>query len=203
MPTLTDRQQQVLDVIRAYLQAQGRPPTRQEIAQALGMRSVNAAVNHLKALAKKGYIEMLPGRNHRNIRLCAIAMQESGLPLVGRVAAGAPILAEQNIEMYFQSTEDLFAARADYLLRVQGMSMRDAGIEDGDLLAVRRTPIAEDGQIVVARVDDEVTVKRLRRAQGQISLWPENSDFKPIVIDPQRQELVIEGIGLGVIRQLH
>ncbi|MDH3602314.1 MAG: transcriptional repressor LexA [Candidatus Tectomicrobia bacterium] len=201
MKRLTPRQQQILDLIRSHLQEQGMPPTRQEIARMLGVRSVNGVEDHLKALVRKGYIELLSGRN-RNIRLLQDAGHgQPGLPLVGRVAAGTPILAEQNIEAHY-SGADLFQPRAHYLLRVQGLSMRDAGIGDGDLLAVHRTPEARNGQIVVARLQDDVTVKRFRRQQHRVQLLPENPDFAPIEIDLRTDACVIEGIAVGVIRNL-
>ena len=177
------------------------PPTRLEIARMLEVRSVNAVEDHLKALVRKGYIELLSGRN-RNIRLLQNGGGgEPGLPLVGQVAAGTPILAEQNIEAHYSSA-DLFQPRADYLLRVQGLSMRDAGIGDGDLLAVHRTPEARNGQIVVARLQDDVTVKRFRRQQHRVQLLPENPDFAPIELDLRIDACVIEGIVVGVIRNL-
>jgi repressor LexA len=201
MKRLTPRQQHILDLIRSYLQEQGMPPTRLEIARMLGVRSVNAVEDHLKALVRKGYIELLSGRN-RNIRLLQDAGPgEPGLPLVGQVAAGTPILAEQNIEAHYCSA-DLFQPRAHYLLRVQGLSMRDAGIGDGDLLAVHRTPEARNGQIVVARLQDDVTVKRFRRQQNRVQLLPENPDCAPIEIDLRTDACVIEGIAVGVIRNL-
>jgi repressor LexA len=201
MKRLTPRQQQILDLIRSHLQEQGMPPTRQEIARMLGVRSANAVEDHLKALVRKGYIELLSGRN-RNIRLLQdVGHGEPGLPLVGQVAAGTPILAEQNIEAYYSSA-DLFQPRAHYLLRVQGLSMRDAGIGDGDLLAVHRTPEALNGQIVVARLQDDVTVKRFRQQQHRVQLLPENPDFAPIEIDLRIEACVIEGIAVGVIRNL-
>lgn len=206
MKSLTQRQQQVLDLIRHYLREQGMPPTRVEIAQALGLRSANAVEDHLKALARKGHIEILSGRN-RNLRLLEGRSPEyrsepvAGLPLVGRVAAGTPILAEQNLDGYVTGTE-LFRPRAHYLLRVQGMSMRDAGIADGDLLAVHRTAVARNGQIVVARLEDEVTVKRFEQVRHRVWLRPENPDYAPIEIDLEQHELVIEGLAVGVIRAL-
>jgi len=201
MKRLTPRQQHILDLIRRHVQEQGMPPTRLEIARMLGVRSVNAVEDHLKALVRKGYIELLSGRN-RNIRLLQEAGHgEPGLPLVGQVAAGTPILAEQNIEAHYRSA-DLFQPRAHYLLRVQGLSMRDAGIGDGDLLAVHRTPEARNGQIVVARLQDDVTVKRFRRQQHRVQLLPENPDFAPIEIDLRTDACVIEGIAVGVIRNL-
>ncbi len=194
MSFLTDRQTEILALIRRRLAASGLPPTRAEIAAELGFRSPNAAEEHLRALARKGAIELLPGAS-RGIRL-----PEEGLPVVGRVAAGQPILAEQHIEARYQLDARLFRPRADYLLRVQGQSMREAGILDGDLLAVHRTPEAVNGQIVVARLEEEVTVKRFERRGKQVRLLPENPEFEPIEIDLRRTPLVIEGIGVGVIR---
>ena len=196
MDTLTPRQQQVLALIREHIAAHGLPPTRAEIAQALGFRSTNAAESHLRALARKGVIELVSGSS-RGIRL---AEPSDGLPVVGRVAAGQPILAEQHVETHYRLDPALFRPRADYLLRVRGMSMREAGILDGDLLAVHRTPEASNGQIVVARLDDEVTVKRFRRRGHRVTLLPENPDFAPIEIDLREQPLELEGIGVGVIR---
>jgi repressor LexA len=205
MKQLTPRQQQVLELIRCYLQEQGMPPTRAEMAQVLGLRSANAVEDHLKALARKGYIELLSGRN-RNIRLLAGPVEvperrDVGLPLVGRVAAGTPMLAEQNLQGYYTGAE-LFRPRAHYLLRVQGMSMRDAGIADGDLLAVHRTAEARNGQIVVARLEDEVTVKRFEQVRHRVWLRPENPDYTPMEIDLRQHELVIEGLAVGVIHAL-
>ncbi len=194
MSFLTDRQTEILALIRRRLAESGLPPTRAEIAAELGFRSPNAAEEHLRALARKGAIELLPGAS-RGIRL-----PEEGLPVVGRVAAGQPILAEQHIEARYQLDARLFRPRADYLLRVQGQSMREAGILDGDLLAVHRTPEAVNGQIVVARLEEEVTVKRFERRGKQVRLLPENPEFEPIEIDLRRTPLVIEGIGVGVIR---
>jgi repressor LexA len=195
MTTLTARQAEILELIRASLETTGLPPTRAEIAQALGFRSVNAAEGHLKALARKGVIELMPGSS-RGIRL----IQGTGLPVVGHVAAGSPILAEQHIETHYQIDPRLFTPRADYLLRVRGSSMQEAGILDGDLLAVHRSKEVHNGQIVVARLDDEVTVKRFKRKGNHVSLLPENPEFEPIEIDLTRQALEIEGIGVGVIR---
>ncbi len=194
MNELTPRQEEILQLIREWTETTGFPPTRAEIAQRFGFRSANAAEAHLKALAKKGALELLPGSS-RGIRL-----KDSGLPVVGRVAAGHPILAQESIERRYQLDAGMFHPRADYLLKVQGMSMRNAGILDGDLLAVHRSPDAESGQVVVARLDDEVTVKRLKKRGAIVELLPENPDFAPIVVDLRRQELVIEGIGVGVIR---
>ncbi|NIM29525.1 MAG: transcriptional repressor LexA [Gammaproteobacteria bacterium] len=198
MLPLTPRQSQVLLFIQAFMEQEGFPPTRAEIAEGLGFRSVNAAEDHLKALVRKEAIEILPGTS-RGIRLLGDGA-ETGLPVVGRVAAGQPILAEQNIQRHYQIDNRLFRPRADYLLRVKGMSMRDAGILDGDLLAVHRQPTAESGEIVVARIDDEVTVKRFRRRGNTVRLMPENDAFSPLVVDLRRESLVIEGIGVGVIR---
>lgn len=198
MLTLTARQQQILVFIQEFIASEGFPPTRAEIARALGFRSVNAAEDHLKALARKGAIELLSGAS-RGIRLLG-ASEGDGLPVVGRVAAGAPMLAEQHIDGHYRLDPKLFRPRADYLLRVRGMSMRDAGVLDGDLLAVHRDAEAKNGDIVVARLEDEVTVKRFRRRGGVVRLLPENADFEPIVINLRRQPLVIEGIGVGVIR---
>ncbi len=197
MSILTGRQQQILDWIRGQIEATGRPPTRAEIAAALGFRSVNAAEEHVRALARKGVIVLAPG-SARGIRLPD--RREEGIPVIGRVAAGQPLLAHAHVTAHHQVDPALFRPRADYFLTVVGESMRDAGIRDGDLLAVHKTPTAHDGQIVVARLDDEVTVKRLRRRAGQIMLLPENPAFQPIVLR-DREDWVIEGIGVGVLRQ--
>ena len=199
---LTNRQRQILDLIRRHIRETGFPPSRAEIADELGFRSANAAVDHLKALERKGVIEVQHGVS-RGIRLIGAAADEGSLPLVGRVAAGSPILAEEHIEERHRVDPGLFHPRADYLLRVQGSSMRAAGILDGDLLAVHMTREAENGRIVVARLGDEVTVKRLRRQRGwvhRVHLLPENPDFEPILVDLREQELVIEGVGVGVLR---
>jgi repressor LexA len=198
MKPLTDRQQEILTFIVQFLTQEGFPPTIAEIATAFGVRSTNSIRGHLQALARKGVIELVPAAS-RGIRLLKPAA-EQGLPLIGRVAAGQPILARQHIERYCQLGPELFNKRADYLLRVQGMSMRDAGILDGDLLAVQRTPEASNGRIVVARLDDEATVKRLRLQGSMAYLEPANPDFEVIAIDLQRQTLVIEGVVVGVIR---
>lgn len=201
---LTPRQARVLDLIRRHMARTGLPPTRHEIAAALGFRSPNAAEEHLKALARKGVIELMRGTS-RGIRLLVEeeAVLSPGLPVVGRVAAGAPVLAQEHIEDRLALDPRLFHPRADYLLRVHGMSMRDAAILDGDLLAVHAVPEARDGQIVVARLEDEVTVKRLGRIAGRphaIRLLPENPDFRPIEVDLRRQSLVIEGLVVGLVR---
>jgi len=195
MDDLTPRQAEVLRLIGDFLQSTGFPPTRAEIAKALGFRSANAAEDHLRALERKGFIEMLAGAS-RGIRL----KEQLGLPLVGRVAAGSPILAEEHVQGRYQVDPELFKPRADYLLKVRGLSMRDAGILEGDLLAVHRTAEARSGQIVVARLHDEVTVKRYRRQGSQVQLLPENPDFAPIYVDLRRDPLAIEGIGVGIIR---
>jgi len=198
---LTARQQQILDWIRGYLETTGMPPTRAEIAGGLGFSTPSSAGDHLQALARKGAIEILPGAS-RGLRLKEMpgVPIQGTLPLVGRVAAGQPILAVENIESHHRVDPALFSPRADYLLRVRGASMRDAGIHDGDLLAVHRTSEARSGQIVVARLDDEVTVKRWRRQGRDIVLMPENPDFAPIVVDPSSTSLTVEGIGVGLIR---
>lgn len=198
MLTLTARQQQVLQFIQKFTDSEGFPPTRAEIAQGLGFRSVNAAEDHLKALVKKGAIDILPGTS-RGIRV-RNATHGKGLPLVGRVAAGSPILAAEHIEARYRVDANLFQPRAHYLLRVKGHSMIDAGIEDGDLLAVHRTSEASSGEIVVARLDDEVTVKRFRRRGNVVRLMPENEEFEPIVVDLREDYLEIEGVVVGVIR---
>lgn len=195
--TLTARQSEILDLIRSYVAEEGCPPTRAEIAATLGFRSPNAAEDHLRALERKGAIELVPGAS-RGIRLID---PDYGLPVVGRVAAGEPVLAEQNIEDYCRVDADTFHPRADYLLRVSGDSMKDIGIRDGDLLAVHRTPHAENGQIVVARIDDEVTVKRYRQRGAIVRLLPENPDYEPIRVDLREQPLVIEGLGVGILRK--
>lgn len=199
MNGLTARQQQIFDLIRDHIQTTGYPPTRAEIAEHFGYRSVNAAEQHLKALEKKGMIEIVKGTS-RGIRLMDDSTTDPGLPIVGDVAAGAPILAQQNVEDYLNVDASMFSPPADFFLRVRGDSMRDAGILNGDLLAVRSTPEVRDGAIVVARIDDEVTVKRLKRHRNSVSLLPENADYEPIEVDLTRQELVIEGLAIGVLR---
>jgi repressor LexA len=205
---LTDRQQKVLDWIRRHLESTGMPPTRAEIAAGLGFRTASSAEDHLRALARKGALELTPGAS-RGLRLKDMPELPGtglprGLPIIGRVAAGNPILATEHIEAHVRVDPTLFAPRADYLLRVRGQSMRDAGILDGDLLAVHRTADARSGQIVVARLSgqggDEVTVKRLKRRGRELMLVAENPDFAPIVIDPKRAALTIEGIAVGLVR---
>ena len=195
MDALTARQAQILKLIEEYTEHSGYPPTRSEICEAMGFKSPNAAEEHLRALARKGVIEMIPGAS-RGIRL----KQEPGVPVVGRVAAGSPILAAEHIESRYHLDSALFNPSADYLLKVKGLSMRDAGILDGDLLAVHKTTEFRSGQIVVARLSDEVTVKRIRRNRSFVELIPENPDFETRVVDPRREHLEIEGVAVGVIR---
>ncbi len=195
MRDLTPRQEEILNLIREWIETTGLPPTRAEIAERFGFSSPNAAEQHLKGLAKKGMLELVPGTS-RGIRLAG----GGGVPVVGQVAAGSPILAQENIERHVQFDAALFSPRADYLLKVRGMSMKDAGILDGDLLAVHRSPEARAGQVVVARIGDEVTVKRFQKRGHTVKLLPENPDFQPIEVDLTRQDLVIEGIAVGVIR---
>ncbi len=199
MAKLTARQEQVLNLIKNHIEETGYPPTRAEIARKLGFRSANAAEEHLKALARKGAIEMIAGAS-RGIRL---PEQYHGIPLVGRVAAGNPILAEENIEDYCDIPPSFFSPSADYLLRVQGMSMKDAGILDGDLLAVHKTTQVRNGQIAVARIGEEVTVKRFKRERNrqQVQLLPENPEFDVIEVDLRDEDFVIEGLSVGVLRR--
>lgn len=198
---LTKRQTEVLECIRQHIETTGYPPTRVDIARKLGFRSPNAAEEHLKALARKGAIELTKGTS-RGIRLPdEPAPEDKGLPIVGRVAAGEPILAQEQVEDYCTISADFFHPRADYLLRVKGMSMKNIGILDGDLLAVHQTREARDGQVIVARIGDEVTVKRFKRDGRKVFLIAENEDFSPIEVDLSEQELIIEGLGVGVIRQ--
>jgi len=198
MEKLTQRQQQVLDIVRQHIDQTGYPPTRADIARELGFKSANAAEEHLKALARKGAIEIIAGAS-RGIRL----PQSTGIPIVGRVAAGNPVLAEENIEDYCDLPPGFFKPPADYFLKVQGDSMIEVGILDGDLLAVHSTPLANTGDIVVARIEDEVTVKRLRKT-GQkhlLELLPENPDYEPIKVDLREQAFAIEGLSVGVLRR--
>lgn len=202
MKPLTPRQAEVLELIKANMNETGMPPTRAEIAQKLGFKSANAAEEHLKALAKKGVIEIMPGTS-RGIRLLLEEEEppeESGLPLIGKVAAGEPILAQEHIESHYQVDPALFHPRADFLLRVQGMSMKNIGILDGDLLAVHKTQEVRNGQVVVARLDEDVTVKRFQRKGSQVWLLPENEELSPIEVDLSCQQLTIEGLAVGVIR---
>lgn len=204
--SLTKRQEQILAFISEHIDESGFPPTRAEVCGAFGFRSPNAAESHLKALEKKGMLQIQRGHS-RGIALTSLSLaslpdrKRLSLPLVGRVAAGSPVLAQQNIEDDYRIDYSLFTPRPHYLLRVEGMSMRDAGIHDQDLLAVYRTPDIRNGQIVVARIDDEVTVKRFRQQGHRVTLLPENPDFQPIEVDLRHQEFVIEGLGVGVIRR--
>jgi repressor LexA len=199
---LTERQAEILRLVRELTEVSGYPPTRAEIAERMGFRSVNAAEQHLRALEKKGAIEISSGASRgirvRDARPTSRRLLE--LPVIGRVAAGAPMLAEENVQGHYQLDPNLFTPRADYLLRVRGMSMREAGILEGDLHAVHRTSDVRTGQIVVARLADEVTVKRFRRRGNSVQLEAENPDFAPIEVDLRRDSLAIEGIAVGVIR---
>ena len=202
MKPLTPRQQQVFELIKDKIEVTGMPPTRAEIARELGFRSANAAEEHLKALAKKKAIEIIPGAS-RGIRILLqddAANEEEGLPLIGRVAAGEPILAQEHVETHYQVDPNMFRPQADFLLRVYGESMKDIGIIDGDLLAVHKTQDVRNGQVVVARVDDDVTVKRLERQGATVLLHAENEEFEPIQVDLTSQELTIEGVAVGIIR---
>ncbi len=216
-PKLTARQQQILDLVQSAIARTGAPPTRAEIAAELGFRSANAAEEHLQALARKGVIELIGGTS-RGIRLKGEmlralnearnkqfmlplpSLSQLTLPLVGRVAAGSPILAQEHIDQTYVVESTLFARKPDFLLRVRGMSMRDAGIMDGDLLAVQKAHEARNGQIIVARLGDEVTVKRLHRTRSGIELRPENPDYQPIVVPPDSEDFALEGIAVGLIR---
>jgi repressor LexA len=195
---LTARQQQVLDLVKDHMQETGYPPTRAEIASQLGFRSPNAAEEHLKALARKGAIEIIPGAS-RGIRLPE--EPEAGLPVIGRVAAGEPILAQEQIESFLDLPASLFSPKADFLLQVQGLSMKNMGILEDDLIAVHKTDQVRNGDIIVARVGDDVTVKRYERKGQIVTLYPENEDFDPIKIDLTEQEFAIEGLYVGVIRR--
>jgi len=199
MRRLTPRQSEILNLIQDFIAEYGMPPTRAEIARELGFKSANAAEDHLRALQKKGMLELIPGAS-RGIQLKDSLREQMGLPLVGRVAAGSPILAEEHIETHYKIDPNLFSPKPHYLLRVEGMSMKDAGILDGDLVAVHRTPEVRSRQIIVARLDDEVTVKRYRQEGSVVWLLPENEDFEPIEVDLRSQSMVIEGVVVGVIR---
>jgi len=199
MRELTPRQKQILEMIQEFIAETGMPPTRAEIARQLGFKSANAAEEHLRALQRKGVLELLPGAS-RGIQLKDSLRDQMGLPLIGRVAAGSPILAQEHIETHYKLDPQLFNPKPHYLLRVHGMSMKDAGILDGDLVAVHRTPEVRSRQIIVARLDDEVTVKRYRQNGALVSLLPENDEFEPIEVDLREQALVIEGVVVGVIR---
>ena len=216
-PKLTDRQQQILELVHSAIERTGAPPTRAEIANELGFKSANAAEEHLQALARKGGIELVGGTS-RGIRLRAstlralnharsvqfslpiVGIAQLTLPLVGRVAAGSPILAQEHIDQTYVVEASLFARKPDYLLKVRGMSMRDAGIMDGDLLAVQKAKEAKNGQIVVARLGDEVTVKRFKRGRHGIELIPENPDFETIHVAPGETQFELEGLAVGLIR---
>lgn len=204
MDDLTERQTEILRLVRELTEISGFPPTRAEIARSMGFRSVNAAEQHLRALEKKGAIEISSGASRgirvRDGRGAPKLGRLLELPVIGRVAAGSPMLAEEHVQGRYQLDPNLFTPRADYLLRVRGMSMREAGILEGDLLAVHRTTEARSGQIVVARLADDVTVKRLRRRGHAVQLLPENPEFEPIEVDLRRDPLVIEGVAVGVIR---
>jgi repressor LexA len=218
MIKLTARQEQILNLIKDAIENTGFPPTRAEIATELGFRSANAAEEHLQALARKGAIEISPGTS-RGIRLCNMgqgkgaprsggrqlalphaALMQLSLPLVGRVAAGSPILAQEHIEATYQVDPSFFTAKPDYLLKVRGMSMRDAGILDGDLIAVKKSDSARNGQIIVARLGNEVTVKRYRKSGSVIELLPENPDFNPIRVDSDADDFALEGLAVGLLR---
>lgn len=215
MLKLTARQEQILNLIKDAIQNTGFPPTRAEIAKELGFRSTNAAEEHLQALARKGVIEIAAGTS-RGIRLLDSelshstpgvqmalphpALMQLNLPLVGRVAAGSPILATEHVEANYQVDPSLFSAKPDFLLRVRGLSMRDIGIMDGDLLAVKKTDSARNGQIVVARIGDEVTVKRYMKTSTGIELLPENPDFSPIIVNENESDFALEGLAVGLMR---
>ncbi|MGV7209232.1 transcriptional repressor LexA [Oxalobacteraceae bacterium A2-2] len=213
MIKLTARQEQILNLIKDAIDNTGFPPTRAEIANELGFKSANAAEEHLQALARKGAIEIAAGTS-RGIRLLGAHAEPApsrmpppnammSLPLIGRVAAGSPILAQENLETSYAVDPNLFSARPDYLLKVRGESMRDVGIMDGDLLAVKKVDTAKNGQIVVARIGSEVTVKRYRKTGGLVELLPENPDFKVIQVDPEADEFALEGLAVGLLRTWH
>lgn len=200
MLKLTSRQEEILAYVKEYMQETGYPPTRSEIASKMGFKSPNAAEEHLRALARKGAIEVLPGTS-RGIKLPI--NEQLGLPIIGQVAAGSPILAQESIADYCDIPADMFSPNADYLLTVKGTSMIDIGIFEDDLLVVHKTNSANNGDIVVARIDDEVTVKRLEkgRSKYKLSLMPENPDYEPIEVDLRSGDFAIEGISVGVIRR--
>jgi repressor LexA len=200
MNDLTPRQREILKFIQDSIAESGMPPTRAEIAAEMGFKSPNAAEEHLRALQKKGVIDLIPGAS-RGIQLKDSLREQLGLPLIGRVAAGRPILAEENIEGRYQIDPKIFQPKAHYLLKVRGMSMKDIGILDGDLVAVHRTPEVRNRQIVVARLENEVTVKRYKQEGSTVWLLPENDEFEPIRVNTREEELVIEGIVVGVLRQ--
>lgn len=213
MIKLTARQEQILNLIREAIENTGFPPTRAEIANELGFKSANAAEEHLQALARKGVIEIFPGTSRgirlkdqqaassaRQMALPHPALMQLSLPLIGRVAAGSPILAQEHVESTYQVDPSLFSAKPDYLLKVRGLSMRDVGILDGDLLAVKKADSAKNGQIVVARIGDDVTVKRYRKSGNLIELLPENPDFQPIRVQPGQEDFALEGLAVGLLR---
>jgi repressor LexA len=211
MIKLTPRQEQILNLIKDAIDNTGFPPTRAEIANELGFKSANAAEEHLQALARKGAIEISPGTS-RGIRLIGasldvIAMPPPtlmmSLPLVGRVAAGSPILAQEHVEATYSVDPSMFSSKPDFLLKVKGWSMRDAGIMDGDLLAVKKVDSAKNGQIVVARIGEDVTVKRYKKTGSVIELLPENPDFKVIRVDPEHDDFALEGLAVGLMRSWH
>ncbi len=199
MDQLTSRQSEILAFLQDFIDDSGMPPTRAEIARALGFRSANAAEEHLRALQRKGVIELIPGTS-RGIQLKDFIREQLGLPLVGKVAAGSPILAEEHIEGHYRIDTSIFDPRPHFLLRVEGMSMKDIGILDGDLVAVHRTPEVRSGQVIVARLEDEVTVKRYRQEGSTVWLLPENEAFSPIEVDLKQQDMVIEGVVVGLVR---
>ncbi len=218
MIKLTARQEQILNLIREAIENTGFPPTRAEIAAELGFRSANAAEEHLQALARKGAIEISPGTSrgirlrdmnmdkgssHLSARQMALphsSLMQLSLPLIGRVAAGSPILAQEHVETTYRVDPSLFSDKPDYLLKVRGLSMRDAGILDGDLLAVKKIETAKNGQIVVARLGDDVTVKRYRKTGPVIELLPENPDFEPIQVNTNEDNFALEGLAVGLLR---
>ncbi len=215
MLKLTARQEQILNLIKNAIENTGFPPTRAEIAAELGFRSANAAEEHLQALARKGAIEISPGTSRgirlrdsstgiaatsRQMALPHPALMQLSLPLIGRVAAGSPILAQEHVEKTYQVDPAMFSGKPDYLLKVRGMSMRDAGILDGDLLAVRKTDQVRNGQIVVARLADDVTVKRYQKSGSVITLFPENPEFEPIIVKPDEDQFALEGLAVGLLR---
>lgn len=199
MKSLTARQQLVYDVVRKQINLTGFPPTRAEIAMELGFKSANAAEEHLKALARKGAIEMIPGSS-RGIRLKLEAQNDDGLPLIGKVAAGIPLTAIEQVENHYQVDSALFTPRADFLLRVEGQSMKNIGILDGDLLAVHKTNHAEQGQVIIARLCDEVTVKRFKQDGQYVYLIAENESFEPIRVNLAEDDFSIEGLAVGILR---
>jgi repressor LexA len=212
MLKLTARQEQILNLIKDAIENTGFPPTRAEIANELGFKSANAAEEHLQALARKGAIEIAAGTS-RGIRLLGAHAEPAApkvpgalmmsLPLIGRVAAGSPILAQENLETSYSVDPAMFAAKPDYLLKVRGESMRDIGIMDGDLLAVKKVDSAKNGQIVVARIGNEVTVKRYRKTGSTVELLPENPDFKVITVSPGEDDFALEGLAVGLMRSWH